>query len=398
MTLKKRFGWGVGLAAGVFALAVPVIASAQVKIGVTISQTGPAASLGIPEAQTVALLPKEADGTKIQYIVLDDGTNPTRAVQNAQALINDDHVDAIIGSSTTPTSLAMVSTVAKAKTPMVAVAPFLPPPSKAISGPLEWAFQSPQPISLMASVLVHGMAAQHVKTLGFIGFSDGYGQDWLDNIRALVGEKGIKLVDVERYARNDTSVTGQVLRLMGANPDAILIAASSSPAVLPQQALKRSGYKGIIYQTGGAANNAVLQLCGADCNGMFLDASPLLVAQQLPEDYPVKKTSLAYFNAFEAKYGKGSVNQFGGNFWDAGQLILHAIPVALKSGARPGTEAFRVALRDAIEHTTGLAASEGVFNLSPTFHGGPMKAAMVMIEVVDGKWKYRPDLTPASQR
>lgn len=372
-------------------LLAPVAAFAQVRIGLTLSQTGPAASLGIPEARTVTLLPKEVDGVKVHYIVLDDRTNPTTAVQNTQQLINDDHVDAIIGSSTTPTSLAMVNAAAEGKTPMIAVAPFLPP-SKPIAGPLKWAFQSPQPISLMASVLAGAMPKQHVKTLGFIGFSDGYGEDWLQNIRKYAATNGVRLVDVERYARNDTSVTGQVLKLVAANPDAILIAASSSPAVLPQRALKQQGYKGIIYQTGGAANVDVLHLCGADCNGMFLDAAPLLVAEQLPDDYPVKKTALEYLRAYEAKYGKGTINQFGGNLWDAGQLVLHAVPVALKTGAKPGTEQFRSALRDAIENTKGLAASEGVFTLSPTDHGGPTEAAMVMIEVVDGHWKYRPDL------
>ncbi|HEX7381607.1 MAG TPA: ABC transporter substrate-binding protein [Nevskiaceae bacterium] len=378
--------------AAALAAVVPLSASAaEVKIGVTISQTGPAASLGIPEAQTLTLVPKEVDGVKLKYIVLDDATNPTHAVQNFQQLTSDDGVDVVLGSSTTPTSLAMLNTAEKTKTPMITIAPFLHA-GEAIKGPLKWAFQSPQRIGSMAKLTVEAMRKQHVKTLGFIGFSDAYGQDWLDVMRRDIEGTGIKLVDVERFARNDTSVTGQALKLVAANPDAILIAASSSPSVLPQQALKRSGYKGHIYQTFGSANTSVLNLCGADCNGMLLAAGPVLVAEQLEQSNPVRKPAMEYKTLYEDKYGKNTVSEFGSNMWDSVHLVMHAIPVALKTGAKPGTEQFRVAMRDAIEATHDLPLSGGVFNFSPTYHSGPNQHDAVMLEAVDGHWKYRPDL------
>lgn len=377
--------------AGAMALTMPMVASAQITVGLTLSSTGPAASLGIPESNTVALLPKEVAGQKMKYIVLDDGTDTTRAVKNMHKLVSDDNVDVVVGSSVTPASLAMVDIAGETKTPMISVAA-----SAKIVEPVEgarkWVFKTPQNDDLMASALAVAMQKQNIKTLGFIGFSDAYGQSWLTQMTKAAKAKGIKIVDAEKFARKDTSVTGQILKLISANPDGILIAASGSPAALPQRELKSRNYKGIIYQTHGAANNAVLRVCGKACNGMFLPAGPLLVADQLPDSNPVKKTAEHYKKLYVAKYGESSFSTFGGHVWDAGQLIIHAIPVALKTGAKPGTVQFRSALRDAIENIKNLPASQGVFNMSPTDHAGFDNRARVMIEVVDGKWVYKPNL------
>jgi branched-chain amino acid transport system substrate-binding protein len=377
--------------AGALALSLPLAAFAQIKVGLTLASTGPAASLGIPERNTVALLPTEVDGQKIEYIVLDDGTDTTRAVKNMRKLISDDNVDVVVGSSVTPSSLAMVDVAGETKTPMISVAAsakIVDP----VTGPRKWVFKTPQNDGLMASALADAMQKQKVKTLGFIGFSDAYGQSWLQEMTKYAKEKGIKVVDAEKYGRADTSVTGQVLKLVAAHPDAILIAGAGTPSALPQRELKSRGFKGIIYQTHGAANGDVLRVCGKDCNGMYLPAGPLLVADQLPDSNPVKKTAMQYKQLYEAKYGAGTMNTFGGHVWDAGQLIVHAIPAALKTGAKPGTPQFRAALRDGIENIKNLPASQGVFTMSPTDHAGLDKRGRVMIEVVDGKWVYQPDL------
>ena len=377
--------------AGAVALALPLLASAQVKVGITVSSTGPAASLGIPERNTVALLPTEVAGQKVEYIVLDDGTDTTNAVKNMRKLITDDKVDVVIGSSVTPSSMAMVDVAGETKTPMISVAASakLVEP---VDGPRKWVFKTPQNDQLMADALADAMAKQHIKTLGFIGFSDAYGDSWLAVMKAAAQAKGIKIVDAEKYGRSDTSVTGQALKLIAAKPDGILIAGAGTPSALPVRELKGRGYKGIIYQTHGAANNDVLRVCGKDCNGMYLPAGPLLVADQLPDSNPVKKSAVAYEKAYDAKYGAGTMNTFGGHMWDAGHLIAAAIPVALKTGAKPGTPEFRAALRDALEQIKNLPESQGVFNMSPTDHAGFDKRARVMVKVVDGKWVYQPDL------
>lgn len=379
------------LLAAAVALALPLAAGAQVKVGITVASTGPAASLGIPERNTVALLPTEVAGQKIEYIVLDDATDTTQAVRNTRKLVTEDKVDVVVGTSVTPGSLAMVDVAAEAKVPMISVAA-----SVKIVTPVDekrrWVFKTPQNDQLMASALADAMVKQKVKTLGFIGFADAYGDGWLGEIEQAAKAKGITITAVEKYSRTDTSVTGQVLKLLAAKPDAILIAGAGTPSALPQKELKNRGYQGIIYQTHGAANNDVLRVCGKDCDGMYLPAGPLLVASQLPDSNPVKKSALAYTEAYEKAHGPGSTNTFGGHMWDAGQLILAAVPEALKTGAKPGTPEFRAALRDALENIKDLPASQGVFNMSPTDHAGFDERSRVMVKVENGKWVYQPDL------
>ncbi|KVT91746.1 branched-chain amino acid ABC transporter substrate-binding protein [Burkholderia ubonensis] len=375
------------LAAGLVCAAAT--ASAQVKIGVTLSATGPAASLGIPEKNTIALLPKEIAGKSVQYIVLDDASDTSRAVQNVRKLIDEDHVDAIIGSSVTPNSLAMLDPVSQGKTPAISLAA-----SAQIIAPMDakraWMFKVPQNDRLMADAIAGYMAKHGVKTVGFIGFADAYGDNWYSTFSAAAAANGLKIVSNERYNRTDASVMGQVLKLASANPDAVLIAGSGTPAALPAKTLKERGYKGKVYQTHGVANNDFLRVCGKDCEGEILPAGPVLVTDQLPDANPVKKPSQAYKAAYEKAYGAGSVSTFGGHAWDAGQLLQRAIPDALKKG-QPGTEAFREALRAALENVKDLPVSHGVINMTPADHNGFDTRARVMVQIVDGKWKLQAD-------
>ncbi|NTZ85462.1 ABC transporter substrate-binding protein [Burkholderia metallica] len=373
------------LAAGLVCAAAT--ASAQVKIGVTLSATGPAASLGIPEKNTIALLPKEIAGKSVQYIVLDDASDTSRAVQNVRKLIDEDHVDAIIGSSVTPNSLAMLDPVSQGKTPTISLAA-----SAQIIAPMDakraWMFKVPQNDQLMADAIAGYMAKHGVKTVGFIGFADAYGDSWYKTFDAAAAKNGLKLVSNERYNRTDASVMGQVLKLLGSNPDAVLIAGSGTPAALPAKTLKERGYKGKVYQTHGVANNDFLRVCGKDCEGEILPAGPVLVTDQLPDSNPVKKPALGYKAAYEKAYGAGSLATFGGHAWDAGLLLQRAIPEALKKG-QPGTEAFREALRASLESVKDLPVSHGVINMTATDHNGFDTRARVMVQIVDGKWKLQ---------
>jgi len=361
----------------------PVLA--DVKIGVTVSATGPAASLGIPEKNTVALLPKEIAGQKVEYIVLDDATDSTQAVKNARRLTSEDHVDALVGSTVVPNSLAMIDIASETHTPMISMAA-----AASIVEPMDskraWVFKTPQNDILMATAIAQHMSNHGVKTVAFIGFSDAYGESWFKEFSKAADLAKLKIVANERFARNDASVTGQVLKMMSQNADAVLIARAGTPAALPQKTLKERGYKGKIYQTHGVANNDFLRVCGKDCEGTFLPAGPLLVAEQLPDSNPVKQAALTYKKAYEGAYGAGSVSTFGGHAWDAGLILQRAIPVALKKG-EPGTPAFRDALRAAIEETKNLPASHGIFNMSSNDHSGLDQRARVMVEIVGGKWK-----------
>ncbi len=381
MTLKKTF---VALAATLAA----TLAHADVNVGVTLSATGPAASLGIPQKNTVALMPQTIGGQKINYIVLDDASDTTLAVSNTRKLITESKVDIVLGSTVTPNSLAMIDVVAENQTPMISMAA-----SARIVEPMDakkrWVFKTPQNDIMMSLAIATSMADSGVKTVGFIGFADAYGEGWFQEFSKAAGLKGLKIVASERYARTDTSVTGQALKIVAANPDAVLVAGSGTPAVLPQRALKERGYAGKYFQTHGVANNDFLRVGGKDVEGTLLPSGPVLVAAQLPAGHPVKKSALDYVAKYEAAYGKGSVSTFGGHMWDVGMLMQVAVGNALKK-AQPGTAEFRAALRDALENTKELHGAHGIFNMSPTDHLGLDQRARVMVKIENGAWKYQP--------
>jgi len=369
-------------------LLATVLAHADINVGVTLSATGPAASLGIPEKNTITLMPKTIAGQKINYIVLDDASDTTAAVNNTRKLIAESKVDIILGSTVTPNSLAMIDVVAEAQTPMISIAA-----SARIVEPVDakkrWVFKTPQNDIMMSLAIAEHMAAAGVKTVGFIGFSDAYGEGWFQEFTKAAELKKLKIVANERYGRSDTSVTGQALKIISARPDAVLIAGSGTPAALPQTTLKERGYKGRMYQTHGVANADFLRVGGKDVEGTLLPAGPVLVADQLPDSNPVKKSALAYVSAYEGAFGKGSVSTFGAHAWDAGLLMTAAIPVALKS-AQPGTPEFRAALRDALEQVKNVSGAHGVFNMSATDHLGLDQRARVMVKIENGTWKYQP--------
>lgn len=364
-------------------LAASSSALADITIGVTLSATGPAASLGIPEKNTIELLPSTLGGEKIKWIVLDDASDTTRAVTNTRKLISEDKVDVIVGSTVTPNSLAMADVAAEAETPMISMAA-----SARIVDPTSprtrWVFKTPQSDSLMADAIAVSMKANGVKTVGYIGFNDAYGESWLNEIKHSAQTAGIKVVAEEKYNRNDASVTGQVLKLVAANPDAILIGASGTPGATPQKELVARRYKGKIYQTHGVANPDFLRVCGADCNGTLLPIGPMLVFEQLPESNPVKKVAAQYITDYEAKYGKDSRTTFGGHAYDTFALLSKAVPEALKK-AKPGTKEFRAALRDALE-ASNVVGTHGVFVMGPQDHNGLDNRARVMIKIENGKW------------
>ena len=369
------------LVAATFALATAAVA--QVRIGVTVSATGPAASLGIPEKNTIALCAKTIAGSNVEYIVLDDATDTTTAVQNTRKLIGEHKVDAIIGSTTTPNSLAMIDVFAEAETPVISLAS-----SIRIIDPVDakkaWSFKTPQTDVMMAGAILEHAAATGVKTLGYIGFNDALGEAFFAEVDKAATRK-MPLIANERCAPKDTSVTGQVLKLIAAKPDAIVVGASGTPAALPASALIEHGYKGRLYFNHGVANNDFLRVGGKDVEGAFVPASPVIVASQLPETHPAKKRAEEYIRLYEAAYGPGSVAAFGSYTWDACLELANAIPVALRT-ARPGTVEFRRALRDALENTKNLEVTNGAVNMSKTDHLGLDSRARVMVQIRNGKW------------
>jgi len=363
-------------------------ASAQIKIGLMVSATGPTSAIGIPQKNTGALLPAKIGDATVEYIQLDDGGDTTRAVQNAKKLIQENNIDALIGPSTTPNALAILPVIAEAKVPLMATVG-----TQSVVEPLDaqrrWVFKTTQNDDLIAEALLGHMVKNNVKTVGFIGLNDPYGENWFKVFSGLAAKAGVSVVASERYARQDASVTGQALKLIAAKPDVVLVAGVGGPGVLPQTTLRDQGYKGVIYQTHGVATDDFIRLGGAKVEGTILAAGPMLVIDEIPDSNPIKAVTLRYINAYEKMYGSRPAT-FGANTYDSGLILEHAIPEALKK-AKPGTEAFRVALRDALENAGNVIGCQGVFNMTPTNHNGMHKRARVLIVVRDGKFRYLSD-------
>jgi branched-chain amino acid transport system substrate-binding protein len=363
-------------------------ALAQIKIGLLVSATGPTSAIGIPQKNTGDILPRKIGDATIEYISLEDAGDTTRAVQNAKKLIQENNIDALIGPSTTPNAFAILDIIAEAKVPMMATVG-----TSAVVEPLDekrrWVYKTTQNDDLIASALLVHMAKNGVKSVGFIGFNDPYGDNWLKVFTALGEKAGVKLVAAERYARNDTSVTGQTLKLIAAKPDAILIAAVGGPAVLPQATLRDQGFKGTIYQTHAVATDDFIKLGKDKVEGTVLAAGPMLVIDEIPDSNPTKKVAQNYIALYEKQFGTKPAT-FGANTWDAGLLLQRAVPVALKV-AKPGTEAFRSALRDALEQEREIIGCQGVFNMSARNHNGMDERARVLVMVKDGKFRLVPE-------
>ncbi|MCZ2496058.1 ABC transporter substrate-binding protein [Xylophilus sp. Kf1] len=359
------------------------LAQAQIKIGVVSSSSGPVALVGIPQKNTVALLPREVAGQKIEYFSLDDASDPTATVSAVKKLINEDRIDALIGPSGSPNAMGVIQFIAEAGVPMLA-----PVGTAAVVLPMteqkKWVFKTTQNDDLIATALVEHMKATGVKSVGLIGTADPYGENWAKVMGGLLSAAGIKLASSESFQRRDTSLTAQSLKTIAARPDAVLIAAPGSSAVLPQTTLFDQGYKGKVYQTHGAALDEFLKLGGKKVEGTIMAASGMLVLDEIPAGNPSKPIAARYIADYEKMYGSKPAT-FGANVYDAGMLLQAAIPAALKKG-KPGTAEFRAGLRDAVEQTRELAATQGVYNMTPADHSGFDKRGRELITVKNGAW------------
>lgn len=356
-------------------------AIAEIKIGVSLSLTGPGSGLGIPMQKQLQLFPKTIAGEKITLIILDDATDPGKGSANTRRFVKEDKVDVIYGSSITAVAAAMTEIASEAGTAQVAGSPVGLPPGKD-----KWLFRLAQSNTVMAHALVEHMKKQGVKSVGFLGYTDAYGQQWLDAVGPELEKAGIKLIGIERFARTDTSVTPQAIKLTSANPNAILVVASGSGAAMPQLGLVERGYKGKVYQTHAAATPDLSRLGGKAVEGTFVVSGPALLGDQLPDNHPSKKLALDFVQKFENEFGANSRNQFAGHAYDFQVAIEKAIPLALKK-AKPGTAEFRSAIRDNLETMGRTVFAHGVMNWTPTDHWGYTLETGVMTKVVDGKFK-----------
>jgi branched-chain amino acid transport system substrate-binding protein len=368
------------------ALTVGLFAQAQeVTIGIDFSTTGASSTLGIPNKNAMLIAPTVLGGVKVRYIYFDDASDPSMAVQNVKRLISQDNIDMLIGPSVTPTTMAVIETIAEAKVPMVTYGStsrlVLPMDAKK-----KWVFKTTPNDDIFCGALVNQMANKGVKTLAMIVVDDPFGESWIDVTTKMTAAKGIQIVDVEKFRRDDASATAQALRAIQKNPDAILIAAVGTPAVTPHRSLVERGYKGKIYHAGGMVNADFLRVGGKAVEGAFSPTPPLVVSEQLPNGYPTKAEALKFLKLYEDKYGAGTRSQYAGHVWDTVKLLEVALPVAMKKG-KPGTVQFREALRDALEQAKNISGVQAVYNMTAGDHSGIDQRGMVMVKIENGTWK-----------
>ncbi len=353
----------------------------EVTIGLTMGTTGPGASLGIHYKNAFQLMPKTIGGYPVKFIMLEDKTDATEAAKNARELITEDKVDAVMGSVAVPSTTQLAQIANELKTPLMALSPVALPPEK-----LEWTFVVPQPTTLMMSAVADHMNANGVKTVGYIGFSDSWGDIVFKSIEQVAAPVGIKVVSNERYARADTSVTGQVLKVMASEPDAVVVGGSGTGGALPHIGLVERGYKKQIYHNHGTVNREFIKVGGRAVEGAIAPTGPLIVAEDLPADNPVKKVALDFVTRYEQTFGRGTRNGFGGYSYDGFLLLDAAVPIAAKK-AKPGTPEFRQALRDALENVKNVVGTHGVYNMTPKDHTGLDQRARVLVRVENGEWR-----------
>jgi branched-chain amino acid transport system substrate-binding protein len=379
--MKKAF---LSAAALLLVLALPAspatAQTSEITIGISVSTTGPAAALGVPERNALEFVPKEIGGVPLKLIVLDDGGDPTTATTNARRFVTESKADIIMGSSITPPTIAVSNVANEAGIPHFGLSPFPVTPERT-----KWSVVMPQPVPIMGKVLYEHMKAHNVKTVGYIGYSDSYGDLWFNDFKTQGGAMGLTLVDEERFARPDTSVTGQVLKLVAANPDAILVGASGTAAGLPQSELRDRGYKGLIYQTHGAASMDFIRIAGKSAEGVIMASGPVMSPETQADSALTKKPGLTLDTAYEAKFGPNSRSQFAGHSYDAFEVLKRVIPVALKT-AKPGTPEFREAIRQALLTEREIPATQGVYNFTEKDRSGLDDRSRILLTVKDGKY------------
>lgn len=358
-------------------------ALADINIGVSLSLTGPTSALGIPIKNEIAMWPTSIGGQKLNVIILDDATDPANATKNARRFVSEDKVDILIGSVATPPATAVAVVASETGTMHITFAPIDVSTNKA-----PWSYNMPQSTLVMSHAIVAHMKKNGVKTVGFLGYADVYGELFLRDMKVKMEGTGLKFVDVERFARTDTSVTGQALKVTASAPDAILIVASGSGAAMPHIALMDRGYKGKIYQTHGAASRDLMRVGGKSVEGAYVVAGPGMVAEQLPANHPSKKVAMGFVTAWEKVYGPNSRNPFAAHAYDASIVLQKIIPIALKT-AKPGTPEFRGALKAALENAGPIHLFHGTVNYTATNHAGYTDDTGVIMRITNGDWKLQ---------
>jgi len=364
-------------------------AQAQITVGFVTSQSGPASSIGVLYDKGMKAAVEYATtvgNEKVKLIQLDDTSDPSTATRNARKLIEENKVDVLIGTATAASSNAMVAVANELKVPLLTISPITVAPSDTGE---RWAICIPQPPGLMVKVVVDRMKRDGMKNFAYIGFVDAWGDLVYNGAQKPAEADGLKILTNERYSRTDTSVMGQVLKMLTTKPDAVLLGGAATQGALPALTLAERGYKGALYGTPGLLNTDFIRVGGKAVEGVQVSAGPVIVAEQLPDDHFSKKISMAFRDAYQKANGAPPTDGFSAYSFDSWLIFIDAAKRATAK-AKPGTPEFRVALKNAIFETNELVGTHAIYTFKPSDSYGVDERSLVLVRLKDGQWKYQP--------
>jgi branched-chain amino acid transport system substrate-binding protein len=359
-------------------------AQSPIKVGLITSLSGPIASVGIPLARGLNVgltqFPK-IDGHRVELVLLDDASDSSAATRNARKMIDESNVDAIIGCAGSPSTATVAEVSYEKKVPMIAVAPI------ALGGERgSWHIIVPVSVNLMLAADVAHMKKTGVKTVAYIGFNDAWGDLAYKALKKAADAESIEIVANERFSRADTSVTAQILKIIATRPDAVLTGGAGTPGALPHIALAQHGYRGPVYATPAIISPDFVRVGGSAVEGVVAPALTGTVADQLPNDNPIKAVAMKFRASYQKLFRGPNKDIFSPIAYDAYLIFVNAAERALKT-AKPGTAEFRLAIRDAMTRTQGLVGATAVYNYRPGTYVGADERALVLVRLRRGRWK-----------
>lgn len=362
------------------ALGLGGAASAEIRIGATLSETGPAAFLGDPEAKTLKMLVDKVNaaggvnGEEIALTLYDDGGDPNKARTFATRLVEDDEVAAIIGGTTTGTTMSIIQVVEDAEIPFISLAGAI----EIIDPVKDWVFKTPHTDRMACQKIFEEMKARGITKIGMISGTDGFGASMRKQCLEVVSDYGITVAADESYGPTDADMTPQLTNIKNAGVQAVLNPGFGQGPSIVTRNFRQLAIGLPLYQSHGVASKGFIDLAGAEAaEGVRLPGTALLVGELLPESDPQKAVVEAYKTEFETAYNV-PVSTFGGYAADAFAILVDAIKRA--GSTEPE------AIRDAIEATAGLAGTTGVVTMTADDHLGLDLSAFKMLEIKGGAW------------
>lgn len=366
----------------------PALAQQTVKIGSVLSVTGPASFLGEPEDKTLRMYVDKINaaggvaGKKIELVIYDDGGDANKARTFATRLIEDDKVVAMVGGSTTGTTMAMVPVFEEAQVPFISLAGAI----EVVDPVRKFIFKTPHTDKMACEKIFENLKQRNLTKIAMISGTDGFGASMRAQCVKVAPTYGVQILTEETYGPRDSDMTAQLTKIKGVVGVQAVVnpGFGQGPAIVTRNYAQLGMSATPLYQSHGVASKSFIELAGPAAEGVRLPAAALLVGDKLPDGDPQKKVVVDYKQTFEAT-AKQPVSTFGGHAYDGLYIMVEAMKRANSTDAKK--------VRDEIEKTKGFVGTGGIVTMSPTDHLGLDLSAFRMLEVKGGDWTLLPSGT-----